>query len=178
MSTLIPNENCFIAFSTTLPVDDELVPKASEVAGATVLTEFVISLTANSQGNTVPIPNLASLFEGSIPGTSTATFSAELYRDSVKDDDLAWTTLAKDTAGVFYISRFGGTGADLLPVSGDEVEVWPVRVTSRTASAMSSNTAQTFTLTCSVPRAAQRGRRRHDLTPRPLRGLEFERQGL
>lgn len=157
MSTLIPNENCFIAFSEVLPVDDDLVPTPAEVAGATVLTEFVISLTANSTGNTVPIPNLASLFEGSIPGTSTATFSAEMYRDSVKADDKAWATLEKDTSGVFYISRFGGTGADLLPIAGDEVEVWPVRVTSRTASAMSSNTAQTFTLTCAVPRTPNEG---------------------
>lgn len=151
MSTLIPNENCWIAFSPDPPAAVDLVPTASEVADAEVITDFIISLTASSQGNTVPTPRLSSLFETTIPGTSTATFSAEMYRDSVKANDKAWNLLPKDTAGVFYISRFGGTGGDLLPVATDEVEVWPVRVTSRTASAMSSNTAQTFTLTCSVP---------------------------
>jgi hypothetical protein len=151
MSTLIPNENCYIAFSETLPAAADLVPKAAEVAAADELTEFFISLTANSTGNTVPIPNLKSLFERSIPGTSTATFTAEMYRDSVQADDVAWNTLARNTAGVFYVARFGGTGAGLLPIALDHVEVWPVRVTSRTASAMTSNTAQTFTLTCSVP---------------------------
>jgi hypothetical protein len=151
MSTLIPNENCFIAFSEDMPAGANLVPTAAEVAAAVVLTDFIISLTANATGNTVPTPKLSSLFEPSIPGTSTAQFTAEMYRDSVKADDLAWNTLPRNTAGVFYIARFGGTGANLLPIAADHVETWPVRVTSRAGSAMSSNTAQTFTLTCSVP---------------------------
>lgn len=151
MSTLIPNENCWIGFATDMPAAADLQPLASEVAAATELTDFIISLTANAQGNTVPTPKLKSLFEPSIPGTSTAQFSAEMYRDSVKADDVAWNLLPRNTAGVFYISRFGGTGTALLPIATDPIETWPVRVTSRAASAMSSNTAQTFTLTCSVP---------------------------
>lgn len=151
MSTLIPNENCWVGFSTTMPAATTLVPSASEIAAATLLTDFLISITANSQGNTVPTPKLSSLFETSIPGTSTAQFSAEFYRDEVTANDTAWNLLPRGTSGVFYISRFGGTGAAKLPVATDTVEVWPVIVTSRSASAMSSNTAQTFTLTCSVP---------------------------
>lgn len=151
MSTLIPNENCWVGFATVRPVSASLVPKASEIASATELTDFLISLTANAQGNTVPTPKLKSLFEPSIPGTSTASFSAELYRDEDPLLDLAWNALPRNTPGVFYISRFGGTGAAKKPIVGDRVEVWPVRITSRSASAMTSNTAQTFTCTCSVP---------------------------
>jgi len=148
MSTLIPNENCYIAFSPTTPTD-LAAPTAAQVAAAVDLTDFVISLTASAQGNAVPTPRLKRLFETSIPGTSTAQFTAEMYRDN--EEDLAWDTLPRDESGVFYISRFGGTGAENLPVSADPVEVWPVRVVSRAGGAMSSNTAQTFTLTCSVP---------------------------
>lgn len=151
MSTLIPNENCYIGFSPTMPASAALVPTAAEVAAAINLTEFVISLTANATGNTVPIPSLASLFERSIPGTSTAQFTAEMYRDQVDADDDAWNALPRDTEGVFYISRFGGSGLNKLPIAADKVEVWPVRVVTRAASAMTSNTAQTFSLTCSVP---------------------------
>lgn len=150
MSTLIPNENCWIGFSDVMPASPTLAPTAAEITAATELTEFVISLTANATGNVVPIPNLASLFERSIPGTSTATFTAEMYRDHVKADDTAWTTLPRDTSGVFYVSRFGGSGTGKMPIAADDVEVWPVRVTSRAGSAMTSNTAQTFTLTCAV----------------------------
>jgi len=151
MSTLIPNENSWIGFSTTMPAAADLVPAAAEVAAATELTDFLISLTASSQGNTVPTPKLSSLFETSIPGTSTAQFTAEFYRDSVKANDTAWNMLERNVSGVFYISRFGGTGAGKLPVATDTVEVWPVRISSRSASAMSSNTAQTFTCTASIP---------------------------
>lgn len=152
MSTLIPNENCWIGFSTAMPAaSTTLVPIAAEITAATELTDFIISLTANSQGNAVPTPKLKTMFETSIPGTSTATFSAEMYRDSVSANDTAWNMLPRNTSGVFYISRFGGTGAGLKPIATDKVEVWPVRVISRAGSAMSSNTAQTFTLTCSVP---------------------------
>lgn len=152
MSTLIPNENCWIGFSTTMPSSlTTLAPTAAQISGATELTDFIISLTANAQGNSVPTPKLKSMFETSIPGTSTATFTAEMYRDSVTANDTAWNMLARNTAGIFYISRFGGTGAGLKPILADKVESWPVRVISRTPSPMSSNTAQTFTLTCSVP---------------------------
>lgn len=148
MSTLIPNENCYIAFSPTVPTD-LAAPTAAQVAAAIDVTDFVISLTAGAQGNAVPTPRLKRLFETSIPGTSSAQFTSEMYRDD--EDDVAWDLLARDTAGVFYISRFGGTGPDNLPVATDPVEVWPVRVVSRMAGALTSNTAQTFTLTCSVP---------------------------
>lgn len=148
MSTLIPNENSYIAFSTTVPTN-LAAPTAAQVAAATELTDFIISLTAAAQGNTVPTPRLKRLFETSIPGTSSAQFTSEMYRDDTTDT--AWDMLPRDTAGVFYISRFGGTGTGKLPIATDVVEVWPVRVTSRAAGAMTSNTAQTFTLTCAVP---------------------------
>jgi hypothetical protein len=151
MSTLIPNANCWIGFSATMPVSPLLTPTAAEVSGATELTDFIININASSTGNVVPIPKLKSAFETSIPGTTTATFTAEMYRDSVIAQDTAWTMLAKGVSGVFYISRFGGTGAGKKPIATNVIEVWPVNVSSRTASALASNTAQTFTLTCSVP---------------------------
>ena len=152
MSTLIPNENCWIGFSTAMPAAASLQPTVAEISACVELTEFFISLTANATGNTVPTPKLSTLFEPSIPGTSTAQFSGELYRDSDPDEDIAWNTLPRDTQGIFYISRFGGSGTGRKPVAADVVEAWPVRVTTRAGSAMTSNTAQTFSLTCSVPK--------------------------
>jgi hypothetical protein len=136
MARIIPNENSWVGFATT--VANKNAPTAAEVTAAVNLTSFLISINASSQGNTVPTPALDTLFETSVPGTSTATFSADFYRDTTADT--AWTTLPRGTAGFFIISRFGGAG----------VEVWPVTVTSRTNSNMSSNQVLTFTLTCSV----------------------------
>lgn len=148
MARIIPNQNTFIGFTTTRPVS-LAAPTDLEVAASTNVTEYVVSLTANSQGNTVPTPSLDTLFETSVPGTSTASFTADFYRDDT--DDTAWETLTRGLKGYFYISRFGGGGANAMPEAGDKVEVWPVTITSRSASALASNTAQTFTLTCAVP---------------------------
>jgi hypothetical protein len=57
----------------------------------------------------VPTPSFASLFETSISGTVSATFTAEFYRDD--EDDLAWDTLPRATNGFFVVSRFGFTGS-------------------------------------------------------------------
>ena len=105
-------------------------------------------LNASSRGNTVPTPSFDTLFETSTAGTSAATFDADFYRDDV--DDAAWELLPRGTRGFFIISRFGGTGADGLPIATDEVEVWPVMVTSRSMANMSNNTVLTFTVSCAV----------------------------
>lgn len=148
MARLIPNENTWVGFipqGVSVDVDG---PTAAQIAAATDLTGFVISLNASSRGNTVPTPSFDSLFETSTAGTSAATFDADFYRDD--EDDAAWELLPRGSRGYFVVSRFGGTGADNLPIATDEVEVWPVMVTSRTMANMSNNTVLTFTVSCAV----------------------------
>lgn len=147
MTRIIPNERSWIGFADT--VADINAPTGAEIAAAVDLTGFCVSINASAQGNTVPTPALDSLFETSILGTSQASFTADFYRDD--DNDLAWETLPRATEGFFIISRLGGSGPGIVPIATDPVEVWPVIVTSRQAGAMSSNTVQTFTSTCSVP---------------------------
>jgi hypothetical protein len=149
MSKLIPNENTWVGFEvvTTFPTD-LTAPSAADIASAENLTPFVVSINASATGNTVPTPALDSLFETSVPGTSAATFQGDFYRDD--EDDAAWDALQRGVKGVFYISRFGGKGTDKMPILADKCEVWPVIITSRSAAALSSNTAQTFTVTAAV----------------------------
>ena len=147
MSRIIPNENSFIAFATAIA--DISSPKVSELTGAVDLTDYIITINAATTGNTVPTPSLKTLFETSVPGTAAAQFTADMYRDD--DDDTAWEALPRNTKGYFLISRFGGTGVNNQPMVGETIEVWPIHVSSRAGGAMSSNTALTFTLTCSVP---------------------------
>jgi len=147
MSRVIPNENTWIGFSPSPPANPS-APTAVEIGGATNITCLCSTINASAQGNAIPTPDLCSLFEKSIVGTSTATFTADFYRDD--EDDQAWDLFPRGTRGVVYISRFGGQGTDHQPVAADKVEVWPVEVTSRTAGPLSSNTPQTFTITCAV----------------------------
>lgn len=148
MARLIPNENTWVGFAAQGSITNIAAPTAAQITAATDLTGFVISLNASSRGNTVPTPSFDSLFETSTAGTSAATFDADFYRDD--EDDAAWELLPRGTRGFFIISRFGGAGTNNKPVATDEVEVWPVMITSRTMANMSNNTVQTFTVSCAV----------------------------
>ncbi len=153
MAKLIPNGNTWVGFKATLTNGaTTLVPTAAECSSATVLTPLLISLNASSQGNVVPTPSFDTLFETSIIGTSTATFTADFYMDDGAGLNTAWTTLPRGTTGFFIISRFGGTGTANLPIATNVVEVWPVAIVSRAAANMANNTVMTFTVTASVPK--------------------------
>jgi len=147
---IIPNQNTWVGFATTVADIDS--PTAAEVGAAINVTPLLISINASTTGNTVPTPTLDTLFETSVPGTSAAQFSADFYRDDDEDDDIAWPLLPRGTKGYFLISRFGGTGPNKRPAATQGLEVWPVTITSRSMAQLSSNTAQTFTVTAAVPR--------------------------
>ena len=148
MARLIPNENTWLGFATS--VASLSAPTAAEVNAAVNLTPYLISLNASSRGNVVPTPSFDTLFETSIAGTVSATLDADFYRDDTAD--LAWTTLPRSTNGYFIVSRFGGAGAAHKPIAADVVEVWPVLVVSRTMANTSNNTVMTFTVSCAIPR--------------------------
>lgn len=148
MAKIIPNAESWVGFATAIV--NKTGPTVAEVNGATNVTPLLISINAASSGNTVPTPTLDTLFETSVPGTSAAQFSADFYRDDAADT--AWELFPRGTKGYFLISRFGGGGTVNQPnVVGNKLEVWPVTVTSRSSAGLTSNTAQMFTVTCSVP---------------------------
>jgi len=148
MSRLIPNENTQVVFVATI-ANADLNPSAAEINGGTELTDFLVTLDASTTGNTVPTPSFASLFETSISGTVSATFTAEFYRDD--ETDTAWTTLPRATSGYFVISRFGFSGAAGAAAATDVVEVWPVLITARSAMSLTNNEVQRFGIESSVP---------------------------
>lgn len=147
MARIIPNQNTYLAFLTS--VANYLAPTQAEVAAGVNLTPFLVSFNATTRGNIVQTPAFDNRFETSISGTVMATLEAEFYRDNVSDT--AWSTLPRSTVGWFVLSRFGGTGTNNIPQTGNKVEVWPVNITARAASNMANNTSQTFTIQGSIP---------------------------
>ena len=150
MARLIPNENTEIYFVPDI-ADEDLNPTVDEINSDGVrLTDFLVTLDASTTGNTVPTPTFASLFESSISGTVTATFTAEFYRDD--ETDTAWDTLPRGTDGYFVIARFGFGGAtNDEAATDDDCEVWPVRITARSAMALTNNEVQRFGIEAAIP---------------------------
>lgn len=152
MALVIPNEECYIGFvESPATISDLCAPSlAGELSSMVDVTCFVSSINATAQGNTIPAPRLCSLFETTVPGTSSAQFSAEFYRE--KPTDTAWDLLTRKTSGYFIICRFGVdyTNGTPVPKAGDVCEVWPVEITSRAAGPMASGTPMSFTVTAAV----------------------------
>lgn len=179
MARIIPNNNTWIGFipvpsawtgisnypTTWNSSQAQPTITQAEIDTAYDLTPFVISITAQSTGNTVPTPTIDTLFEGSVPGTVNASFTADFYRDdasytdtntSTTAVDFAWAKLARGQKGYFVISRFNNPstttqGTNQEPTTNNVVELWPVVITARTAGPVTSNTVQTFTVTGAVP---------------------------
>ena len=145
MARLIPNQNVYVGFRAAALVSPVPAQTAANLTAAVNLTHYLVSLEASTRGNTVATPALDTLFETSISGTVTATVTAEFYRDDTDDD--AWDALARGTDGYLYINRFD----DGVPAAADVIEVWPVRVTSRSATGLTNNESQRFTVEFSVP---------------------------
>ena len=145
----IYNEWCWIGY---LEGEVETLEEVTEaqIDEAIEMTSYFVSLDASAQGNVVPTPDLGSLFERSVDGTSQASFQASFYRYDAEAKDVAWNTLKRATKGTFLVCRYGVPKGS-KPQIGDLIEAWPTSVTSRKAGPMSSNTAATFDVTCSVP---------------------------
>lgn len=148
MARLIPNETTKVHFVPAI-ASAALEPTVTEITGGTDLTKDLVTLEASTTGQTVPTPSFDTLFETSIPGTVTATFTAEFYLDD--EDNGAWDALPRGTSGYFVIARFGWSGTGNVPVADDECEVWPVRITTRSALALTNNESQRFNIEASVP---------------------------
>lgn len=150
MAKIIPNANSWIGFTTTAPAGytaanvsaGTVTVTTAELDAATNITPFVVQMDPSQAGNMIPTPSLDSPFERQTIGTVQGNLTGTFYRDSVADT--AWELMARNTSGYFLVSRFGGTGASKKPVAGQTVEVWPITFSSRKASAMTSNTVQTF----------------------------------
>lgn len=113
----------------------------AEIDGATDLTGFLTSFDNSVEGNEVDTPNFEDAFESSIPGTYSASVTAEFYRDD--DVDTAWDTLPRAAEGSFIIQRFGDEATK-------PQEVYPVRITSRSPVALANNESQRFTISAAV----------------------------
>jgi hypothetical protein len=129
---------------TIATISDLDSPTIANINEAVNLTRFATSVNFSSTGNSVPTPSLDSLFETSILGTSQAQATADFYKDD--EVDTAWDTLPRGTEGFMFIADHGG-----VPEVGSIIEVWPIRVTSRARSNLTSNTVVTFTATFAVP---------------------------
>lgn len=110
----------------------------------TDVTEFMASLDTPLEGEAAPSPDLSSAFDKTVAGTFGGTVTSEMYREDLVADDDAWPLFTRNTTGYLVIRRFGGS--EVAIAVGNKVEVWPLRVITRSPAAAERGAVITFTV--------------------------------
>ncbi len=130
-----------IRVTFTTSVANTSSPTVSEAeTSATDITPFMRSLDTPLEGEAVDASDLSTAFNVTAAGRFGGSVNAQMYRDDTTDT--AWTLFPRNTTGYLIIRRFGGS--DTAIVASDVVEVWPVRVITRSPATLDSGSIQMF----------------------------------
>lgn len=140
MPRVISNGEVRIWFVTTIADPD--APTVAEIGAGTDITPFLSSLDTPLDGNAPDASDLSSAFNKTVAGKFGGNVSGQMYRDD--DTDTAFTTFPRGTTGFLVIRRFGGS--DVAEASGDLVDVWNIRVITRSDVALDDESVQMFTI--------------------------------
>lgn len=125
-------------------IADVTAPELVEINSGQDVTEFLQSLDTPLEGEAVPSMDLSSAYRKTVAGPFGGEITSTMYREDDPADDLAFPLFERNTTGYFVIRRFGGS---MVPFEdGDVVEVWPVRVITRSPVAAESAAVQAFTV--------------------------------
>ncbi len=129
-------------------IASQAAPTITEINNGTEVTGFLTpaGLDTPEEGTDADISSIASARDLSIPATIGGDISGEFYRDDGTGGttDQAWNAMARLTVTHIVISRFGGTGTDNAILATNSVEVWPVRVSSRSNARITRGEALRF----------------------------------
>ena len=121
-------------------ISDPTAPTNAEVSGSTDITPFMSSLDTPLDGDAVDSSDLSSAFNKTVAGKFGGTVTASMYRDDTTDT--AFDLFPRNTTGYMIIRRFGGS--DTALGTGDDVDVWNLRVITRSDATLDDNSVQMF----------------------------------
>ncbi len=138
MARLISNGEVRIWWVDTIA--DTTAPTTTEITAGTDITGFISSLDTPLDGNAVDSSDLSSAFNKTVAGKFGGNVNAQMYRDDTADD--AFDLFPRNTTGYLVIRRFGGS--DVAAAMGDEVDVWNLRVITRSDVPLDDESVQAF----------------------------------
>lgn len=138
MARLISNGEVRIWWVDT--ISDPSAPTVAEITAGTDITGFLSSLDTPLDGNAVDSSDLSSAFNKTVAGKFGGNVNAQMYRDDTADD--AFDLFPRNTTGYLVIRRFGGS--DVAEAAGDEVDVWNLRVITRSDVPLDDESVQAF----------------------------------
>ena len=121
-------------------------PTVAEMATGQDVTVFFATMDTPFDGEAVPAADLSSGYNTTVAGTFGGNISVDSYRESVTDT--AWGLWPRATEGFFVIRRFGGSASPII--LADVVEVYFVRVVSRSPATLDRGSVQMFGIEAAV----------------------------
>lgn len=123
-------------------IADPSAPTVTEVGAGTDLTRNMLpdGLDTPLTGNVIDASDASSLFNKQALGSYGGdAIQFQFHLDSKPADNVAWTTLARETTGFLVVTRWGwaqdpttGLGTPSgTPTLADKCEVYPVTVSTR-----------------------------------------------
>lgn len=140
MPRLIADGEVKIQWVPTIADPDN--PTIGEINAGTEVTGFLSSLETPLEGTAPGAMDLSSAFQKTVAGTFGGQVNGTIYRDDTTDT--AWTLWPRNTTGYLVIRRFGGS--DVVFAIADVVEVWNLRVVTRSPVNLESETVQAATV--------------------------------
>ncbi|PBC72244.1 MULTISPECIES: hypothetical protein [unclassified Streptomyces] len=132
-----------ILFAETI-TSTSYIPTRAEITGATKLTKAIAAVDGFSLENQeIETPDMESTFDSKIPGSDQAADSSLTFYEDDTDSDLE-EALAKGTVGFIIILRKGDVPASM------SMDVYPVRVASRSSEITADNEAAKWTAKFSI----------------------------
>jgi hypothetical protein len=130
-------------FVTTIAAGT-MIPTRTEMTGGTLLNASIAAIDGFSiENQEISTPNMATTFNGKIPGDDEAADSTITFYEDDTDSELE-TTLAKGTSGYIVILKKGDVPADT------SMDVFPVRVASNSAQHTVDNESAKFMVKFSI----------------------------
>ncbi len=140
MARLISNGEVRVGWAAAIA--DPAVPTNAEVSGSTDVTPFLSSLDTPLDGDAVDSSDLSSAFNKTVAGKFGGNVNGSMYRDDTADT--AFDLFPRNTTGFLLVRRFGGSSVALG--TGDDVDVWNLRVITRSDNTLDDNSVQAFTV--------------------------------
>lgn len=125
-------------------IADPTAPTLTEIGTGTDITPFLQSIDTPLEGEAVPSMDLSSAYRKTVAGPFGGEVTSVMYREDAVVDDVAFPLFPRNTTGNLVIRRFGGS--DVAFAAADPVEVWPVRVITRSPASAESAAVQSFTV--------------------------------
>ena len=142
MARVIPDGE--VRISEVATISNTAAPTQVELLAGTDITPYIQSLDTPLEGNRVPSGDLSSAFRSNVPGKFGGDMVMEIHRGTVAADDTAYDLFPRNTTTHVVVRRFGGSTVAMA--TGNTVEVWPVRVVTRSPHSLEEEALQMTTV--------------------------------